>query len=63
MTVVCKCLNTILSGIMNDILAVSKHQYNTRHYKLFVTDCELIDMVEIQFHIKLVRYGTNCPVK
>ena len=33
-----KCLNGISSGIMNDTLAVSKHQYNTWHYNLFVTD-------------------------
>ena len=38
MTEVCKCLNGLSPGIMNDILAVSKHRYNTRHYSLFVTD-------------------------
>ena len=38
MTGVCKCLNGILSDIVLDILAVSKHWHNTRHYKLFVTD-------------------------
>ena len=32
MTKVYKCLNGISPDIMNDTLAVSKHQYNTRHY-------------------------------
>ena len=34
--------------IINDTLAVSKHQYNTRHYNLFVTDRPKTD-----------RYGQN----
>ena len=38
MTEVYKCLDGALLDIMNDILAVSKHEYNTRHYNLFVTD-------------------------
>ena len=38
MTEVRKCLNGISPDVMNDILAVSKHKYNTRHYNLFVTD-------------------------
>ena len=38
MTEVYKCLNGISHDIMNCILAVSKHQYNTRRYNLFVTD-------------------------
>ena len=33
-----KPLNGLSPGIMNDIFAVSKHQYNTRHYNLLVTD-------------------------
>ena len=37
MTEVYKCLNGLSPDIRNDILAVSKHQYNTRHYNLFVT--------------------------
>ena len=37
MTEVCKRLNGLSPDIMNDILAVSKHQYNTRHYNLFAT--------------------------
>ena len=37
MTEVYKYLNE-MSPDMNDTLAVSKHQYNTRHYNLFVTD-------------------------
>ena len=37
MTEVYKRLNELSPDIMNDILAVSKHQYNTRHYNLFVT--------------------------
>ena len=38
MTEVYKCLNGLSPDIINDILAVSKHLYNTRHYNLFVTD-------------------------
>ena len=38
MTEVYKCLNGISLDFMNDTIAVSKHQYNTRHYNLFVTD-------------------------
>ena len=38
MTEVCKCPNGISPDIMNDTLAVSKHQYNTRHLTCFVTD-------------------------
>ena len=54
-----------MPNIMNDTLAVSKHQCNTQHYNVFVTDRPKtdIDMVGIQFHIKLVRHGTYCPVK
>ena len=35
MTEVYKCLNGLPPDIMNDLLAVSKHRYNTRHYNLF----------------------------
>ena len=38
MTEVYKCLNGLSLDIVNDILPVSKHRYNTRHYNLFVTD-------------------------
>ena len=38
MTEIQKYLNGISSDVINDILAVSKQQYNTRHYNLFVTD-------------------------
>ena len=38
MTEVYKCLNGIPPVIMNDTLAVSKHQCNTRCCHLFVTD-------------------------
>ena len=38
MTEVYKRLNELSPGIMNDIFAISKHQYNIRHYNLFVTD-------------------------
>ena len=48
MSEVCKCLNGLLPDIMNDILAVSKHRYNTQHYSLFVTDRPKTD-----------RYGRN----
>ena len=48
MTEVRKYLNGISADIMNDILAVSKHQYNSRHYDLFMTDRPKTD-----------RYGRN----
>ena len=48
MTALYKCLNGISPDIMNDILAVSKHQYDTRHYNLFMTDRPKAD-----------RYGRN----
>ena len=48
MTEVYKCLNGILPDIMNDTLAVSKHQCNTQHLNLFVTDRPKAD-----------RYGGN----
>ena len=46
MTEVYKCLNGLLPDIVNDILAVSKHRYNTqkRHYNLFVTDPPKTDL-------------------
>ena len=37
MTEVYKRLNGLSPEIMNDILAISKHQYNTRHYNLLLT--------------------------
>ena len=43
-----RCLNELSPDIMNDVLAVSKHQYNTQHYNLFVTEQPKID-----------RYGQN----
>ena len=43
-----KCLNRLSPDIMNDILAVSKNWYNTRHYHFFVTDPPKTD-----------RYGRN----
>ena len=48
MNEVCKRLNVLSPDIKNDILAVSKHQYNTRHYNLFVTGRPKTD-----------RYGRN----
>ena len=48
MTEVYKCLNGISPEIMNDTFAVSKHQFNTRHYNFFVTD-----------RFKTDRYGRN----
>ena len=48
MTEVYKCLNGLSRDIVNDILAVSKQQYDTRHYNLFVTDRPKTD-----------RYGQN----
>ena len=38
MTEVYKCLNGLSPDIVNDVLAVSKHRYNTQHYNLFGTD-------------------------
>ena len=64
MTEVYKCPIGLSPCIMNGILVVSKHQYNTRYYNLFVTDRpKLTDMVEIQFHIELIRYETYCLLK
>ena len=57
MTEVCKYLNTFSPDIMNDILAVSKHQYKTD------IGPKLIDLVEIQLHIELIKHGTYCPAK
>ena len=48
MTEICKCLNGIVTDTMNDALVVSKHQYNTQHYNLFVIDWPKAD-----------RYGWN----
>ena len=48
MTELCKCLNGISPGIMNDKLTVSKHWYNNLHCNHFVTD-----------HPKTHRYGRN----
>ena len=48
MTELYKCLNGISPNIMNDALAVSKHQCNTRHYNLLENDRPKID-----------RYGWN----
>ena len=56
MTEVYKCLNGLLPDIVNDALAVSKYHYITQHYNLFVTDPPRTDMVQIQFHIQLIRY-------
>ena len=64
MTYVYKCLNWLSFDIINDVLPVWKHWYNTWHYNLFVTDWPKTDrMVEIQFHIELITFGTYCPVK
>ena len=48
MTEVYKCLNGYSPDIINDTLAVSKQQYNTRHYNLFVINRSKTD-----------RYGWN----
>ena len=48
MTEVYKRLNALSPDIMNDILAVTKHEYNTRCYNLFVTGSP-----------KTGRYGRN----
>ena len=31
MTELYKCLNRLSTDVMNDVLAISKHRYNTRH--------------------------------
>ena len=38
MTELYKCLNGLSPDIINDVLPVSKHHYNTQNYNLFVTD-------------------------
>ena len=48
MTEVYKCLNGFSPDIINDILAVSKYRYSTRHYNLLVT-----------YRPKTDRYGRN----
>ena len=48
MTEVYKCLNEYSPDIINDTLAVSKQQYNIRHYNLFVINWSKTD-----------RYGWN----
>ena len=59
-----KYLNGISPDIMNDTLAVSKHQHNTRHYNLFVTDFPKTDRYDPKLiQPELIRYGTYCPVK
>ena len=64
MTEVYKCLNGTSSDIINDTFAVSKHQYNTRHDNLFVTDWPKTHRYgQNSFHTELIRYGTYCPVK
>ena len=60
MTELCKCLNGLSPDIMIDVLAIEKHVWNTRHYNLFVTDRpKLTNMVEIRFHIELIRFGAS----
>ena len=48
MTEAYKYLNGLSTDIMNDVLAVSKHRYNTQHSNIFVTDLRKTD-----------RYGQN----
>ena len=48
MTEVYKYLNRFSPNIMNDVLTVLKHGYNTQHYNLFVTD-----------RSKIEKYGQN----
>ena len=55
MTEVYKCLNGLSLDIINDILAVSKHLYNTRHYNLFVTDRHKTD----RYNRNLIPDRTN----
>ena len=61
MTEVYKYLNGILPDIMNDVLTVSNHVFNTRHYNFLGP--KLTDMVKNQFQRELTRFGTYCPVK
>ena len=59
-----KYLNGISPDIMNNTLAVSKHQHNTRHYNLFVTDLPKTDRYGPKsIYSELISYGTYCPVK
>ena len=48
MTEVYKYLNRFSPNIMNDVITVLKHGYNTQHYNLFVTD-----------RSKIEKYGQN----
>ena len=54
MSEVYKCLNG-LSTDMNGILAVSKRQYNIRHYNIFVTDRPKSD----RYGRNSIPYGAN----
>ena len=54
MSEVYKCLNG-LSTDMNGILAVSKQQYNIRHYNIFVTDRPKSD----RYGRNSIPYGAN----
>ena len=44
MTEVCKCLNRLSPDVLNEVLTVSKHRYNSQHYNLFVTNRPKTDM-------------------
>ena len=48
MTEVYKYLNRFSPNIMNDVITVLKHGYNTQHYNFFVTD-----------RSKIEKYGQN----
>ena len=61
MTEVYKRLNALSPDIMNDILAVTKHQYNTRHSNLLVTGRPKTD--RNGRNIELIRYETYSLIK
>ena len=64
MTKVHKCLNGISADIINDVLTVSNHGYNTCTTYIFVTDKPKTNRYgKYSIHIGIIKYGTYGPVK
>ena len=62
----CKCLNGLSPDIMNDVLAVSKHRCNSRHYNLLVTDRPKTDRYgrnSIPYRANQIRNLLPCEIK
>ena len=61
-TEVYECLHGLSPDIMNDILTVSKHRYNTWHYNLFVTDTPKPD-IYITYRANQIWNLQLCEIK